>query len=232
MARIGNFSREVELLISRTLSPEARQKIAAREARKILAEAQAANARVLGKTPPHKEYVDGRLGAPLESVNPDMGHITFDFSLIGEMLEWVGRMLVENSPIGGPPDSPHDPHPGLYARSHILLADGVEVDVDNGKALPKAETYVFVNRVPYARRIERGWSDQTPEGVYEVVADIAKRRFGNIANIRFTFATIVGGDGELWDWAARNASKQPTARKQAAQYDKNVRNPAISITLR
>jgi hypothetical protein len=229
MARIGNFSREVELLISRTLSPEARQKIAAREARKILAEAQAANARVLGKTPPHKEYVDGRLGAPLESVNPDMGHITFDFSLIGEMLAWIDRKLFENSPVGSPPD---DPHPGLYRGSHILLADGVEIDYEPGKRVPEAQNFTFVNTVPYARKIERGHSSQAPDGVYEVVADMAKRRFGNIANIRFTFATIVGGDGELWDWAARNASKQPTARKQAAQYDKNVRNPAISITLR
>jgi hypothetical protein len=229
MARIGNFSRDVQLLISRTLSPEARQKIAATEARKILADAQATNARVLGKPTPHKQFVDGKLGAPLESVDPDRGKIVFEFTLIDHMLLWIGEQLVRNSPVGSPPK---DPHPGLYRASHILLADGVDVDYELGMKVPEAQTYVFVNTVPYARKIERGQSDQAPDGVYEVIAAMAKGRFGNIANIRFTYTTIVNGDGELWAWAARNASKQQTERKQRAQYDRNLRQPSITVTLR
>jgi hypothetical protein len=232
MARLGNFSRDINILVSRTLSPEARQKIAAQEARRILSDAQEANARVLGAVPPHREFVDGRENAPLESVNPDHGKIVFEFSLLGDLLEWVGRMLVENSPVGGPPDSAHDPHPGLYARSHILLADGVEVDVDNGMKVPSAQTYVFVNAAPYARRIERGWSDQAPDGVYDVVADMARRRFGNIASIKFTYTTIVNGKGELWDWAARNAAKEGSRNKIRAKFDKNVRQPSITVSPR
>lgn len=204
MARIGNFTRDVNLLVSRTLSPQARQQIIAKEARRILGEAQAANARVLGAKQEFTQAVDGRLGAPLEGVNPDHGKIVFEFSLLGPLLEWIGEQLVLHSPV----------LTGRYRDSHILLADGVEVDVDAGEKAPMAETYIFVNTQPYARKIERGLSDQVPDGVFEVVADMARRRFGNIANIKFSYRSLY----------------IPTARtKSERAAERDSRSPAIVI---
>lgn len=197
MARINNLSRDIHLLIDRTLSPHARQQVAAKSARKILADAQTHNKSVLGVVPPHKEYVDGKLGVPLETVNTDRGHIVFQFELGNEILRWIGEQLVLNSPV----------LTGQYARSHVLLADGVEIDAD-GK-IPAAETYTFTNIQPYSRKIERGLSDQAEDGVFEVVAALAAKKFGNVARIRFTYVSLSG------------TSK-----------DKSDRQPAITVSLR
>jgi hypothetical protein len=205
MARIGVFSREVEMLVSRHLSPEARQRKAAQAARQILSEAQQTNKRALGVVPPVKQFVDGSAGAPLESVNPDHGRIVFQFEIAGDMLRWIGEQLVLNSPV----------LTSRYRDSHVLLADGVEVEAD-GK-IPEAQVYTFVNIQPYARKIERGESDQAPDGVFEVVAALAQRRFGNVARIRFAYRAL----------------EIPVERTRAAKAaERNSRNPAIVVTLR
>jgi hypothetical protein len=73
-----------------------------------------------------------------------------------------------------------------------LLADGAEVD-PSGANVPPADEYVFINTVPYARRIERGSSSQAPDGVYQAVAMLARGRFGNIARITYSFRTVSSG---------------------------------------
>lgn len=204
MARIGNFARDVKLIVDKHLSPQARQKFAAAEARRILSDVQASNARVFGEAPQHTTIVDGKIGAPLESVNPEHGKIVFEFQLMGHVLEWIGEQLVLHSPV----------LTGRYRDSHVMLADGVEVDVDAGAKAPAAESYTFVNTRPYARKIERGLSDQAPDGVFEVVADMARRRFGNIANIKFTYVA-------LYVPASRSKSERSAERES--------RNPAIVV---
>jgi hypothetical protein len=222
MPRIGNFSRDISLIVDRHLSVEARQKIVATKAREILAEVEAKNRAVLGETPPHKQVVDGNIGAPLESVNVEHGHITFEFSLARPMLEWIMTTLNKNSPF----------KTGRYRDSTIILADGVEIDADAISSSPIAAEYVFISTVPYARKIERGLSKQAPEGVFEVTADMAKRRFGNIANIRYTMRGITGGGTMLERWAVGHSAGEPTPRKQQRQYDKDVRNPAVVVVMR
>lgn len=221
MARIGNFARDINLIVSRHLSVEARQKMVAKEARRILAEAQEKNKAVLGEVPPHKRVVDGNVGAPLESVNVEHGHITFEFDLRMQALRWIGEQLVVNSPFRS----------GRFRDSIIVVADGVEVEPDDSGKLPPAKEYVFVSTVPYARKIERGLSSQAPEGVFEVVADLAKRRFGNIANIRYTMFGITQGGTMLEEWASYHSSKEEGAKKQQRQYDKDIRNPAVFVKM-
>jgi hypothetical protein len=222
MARIGNFARDIDLIVSRHLSVEARQKIVADKAREILANAQAANRAVLGETPAHKQIVDGKVGAALESVNVNGGHITFEFSLARPMLEWIMTTLHKNSPL----------KTGRYRDSIIILADGVEIDAETIASSQIAAEYVFISTVPYARKIERGLSKQAPEGVFEVTADMAKRRFGNIANIRYTMRGITGGGTMLERWAVGHSSKEFGAKKQQRQYDKDVRNPSVVVKMR
>ncbi|MCP1200057.1 hypothetical protein [Notoacmeibacter sp. MSK16QG-6] len=169
-------------------SDEERSRMLASFAREQLGEALARNTASAGSAPRYEKTVDHRRGAPEESVKPD-GVIVYEFELVSGILEWIGDMLVKNSPV----------LTGRYARSHIVLADGIETD----PAMPEAEAreYVFLNTVPYARKIERGLSAQAADGVYQGVAVMASKRAGNIARIRFSYRTLAGGSQK--DKAAR-----------------------------
>ena len=70
---------------------------------------------------------------------------------------------------------------------------------------------MFLNTQPYARKIEGDLSrepssKQAPEGVYEAVATLAQRRFGNVAMIRFSYRTPIDGaiaGGRMGDRSTR-----------------------------
>lgn len=194
MARVSTkvepIDRDVGVLIGELLSPAARSRTLAEFARGALGEADEQNRSVLGRVPPSATFVDGSQGAQLEAVRPD-GVIVREYELVGGVLVWIGAQLEAHSPIG----RGRDPHPGLYKRSHTLFADGVEVPA--GGVVPPAEEYVFLDLTPYARKIEGAGarppsSAQAPEGVYNMVADLARSRFGNLARIDFTFRAPLG----------------------------------------
>jgi hypothetical protein len=172
-------------------------------AAETIAEASAQNKQVLGVVPPHEIFVDGREGAPLTSVKPD-GVIRVEYELVNEALAWINTQLQLHSPV----------LTGRFAKSHELFADGV--DTENPNAAPPAEEYVFINIQPYARKIERGQSSQAPDGVYQAVATLAQRRFGNVAKITFSYRTPIGG-------------KLIGGRKGDRS---DLRNPAIIVSLR
>ena len=177
--RVEPIDRDLQLLFADDLSAQARSKQLATFAGEVIDEAKETNRRVLGAVPPHTVTVDGREGAALTSVKPD-GTIRAEFELINEALVWINTQLQMHSPVLS----------GRYAKSHELFADGV--DTENPNAAPPARVYTFANTVPYARKIERGQSSQAPDGVYQAVATLAARRFGNLAKIRFTYTAILG----------------------------------------
>ncbi|MFC5421037.1 hypothetical protein ACFPOB_15880 [Bosea eneae] len=172
--------RIIEVVIARHLSPEARAAKLAAFAKEKLAEAQAAHRARRGTVPPHETIVDHRRGASVDSVKPD-GEIVFEFELIRTTLLSIADMLAQASPV----------LTGEYRRSHILFADGQETTPESAPAA--AQEFAFVNVTPYARRIEAGISKAAPEGVYQAVADIAAKRFGNVARVRFTFRSVTSG---------------------------------------
>lgn len=223
--RIEPLDRSIVLAIREGEPPAERGKRLAAYARAALAEAQEINRRATGSVPPHETYVDGKLGAPLESVKPD-GVIVFEFDLLNDMFAWIGEMLVQHSPV----------LTGRYAASHAFFADGVEVVP--GADLPPAEEYVFISTVPYARKIERGLSPQAPEGVYEGVAALARRRFGNVARIRFSFRSLQAGGIVGYIPAAASVGRDKRgrfastgARSAARDLKHATRQPAIVITV-
>lgn len=223
--RIEPLDRSITLAIREGEPPADRARHLADYARKALAEAQETNRRALGRVPPHETFVDGRQGAPLESVKAD-GVIVFEFDLLNDLFEWIGDMLVRHSPV----------LTGAYQDSHVLFADGAEVQP--GAALPPAEEYVFLSTVPYARRIERGSSSQAPDGVYEAVAALAKARFGNLARIRFSYRSYQGGGltpyipaGAPVGRDRRGRFAAASARSAARAQEHATRQPAIVITL-
>jgi hypothetical protein len=177
--RIEPIAKDIEVLIGGLKGADASRLLAAFAADEI-AEAKDTNASVLGRVPPFKIYVDGKQGAPLESVRPD-GVIVVDFELVSDVLIWISQQLATFSPV----------KTGTYKRSHVLFADGVEVDPT--AVVPAAEEYVFMNSVPYARKVERGSSSQAPNGVYEAVSVLARQRFKNLARITYGFRTAISG---------------------------------------
>lgn len=205
--RVQPIERDLRFLSDELLSPERRALAQAEFARVEIENAKAINARALGRAPPLRIFVDGREGAPLTSVRPG-GVIVADFRLVSELLGWIDMQLILHSPM----------KTGRYKRSHALFADGSQIALA-GKVptdVPQADEYVFINLVPYARKIERGSSTQAPEGVYQVVAVLAQRRFGNVARITYSFRTATGG--EIIGGRLGNRSSQ--------------RNPAIIVRQR
>lgn len=183
-ARVQPIERDVQFLLGELISPERRSAAQAEFARIEIEKAKAINAKALGQVPPLKIFVDGAEGAPLTAVRPG-GVIVADFRLVNELLEWIDLQLILHSPM----------KTGRYKRSHRLFADGQQVEIDGRVPanVPQANEYVFINIVPYARKIERGSSTQAPDGVYQVVAVLARRRFGNLARITFSYRTAIGG---------------------------------------
>jgi hypothetical protein len=229
-ARIEQFAPRIELLFPDTFSPQARSRAIAKMAKEELAKAQAKNWNVLGRVPPHETFVDGKQHAPEISVKPD-GQIVYEFELLEDVFIFVREQLEKHSPVGHAGDG-RPGHPGMYRRSHILTAD---YDlVMEGQPFPAADEYAFVSTVPYARKIEGAGSRpplslQAPHGVYQVVADLAKKRFGNIAQIRFSYRSIAQGDIDAW---AAGTNLATPYRRGAERAEWLRRQPAVVISVR
>lgn len=196
--KIDPFNKQVAVFLADLKSPKARSKRLADVAKAGIADIRARNRAAIGADPTPQVFVDGREGAPLESVRPD-GVIVANFNPLLAALEWIGEQLLLASPR----------LTGKYERSHVLEIDGVKWDGIG--PMPDGERYVFFNTTPYARKIEPkerivhrralygdrrrfhkdvyhdfGQSDQAPEGVYAAVAVTADTRFSNIAKITYT----------------------------------------------
>lgn len=190
--KIDPIDKWVEATVSEMLAPAARSKAVADFARKELVEALDGNRRAMGSFTPYEQFVDGRKGAALESVNPDRGVIVFEFELVAEVLRWIHAELVERSPrgpVGGA---------GTYRDQHRLFADGREITL--GPDLPEAEEYSFLNTTPYSRKIEIGTTEsgrafviKAEPRLYDHVSAEAARRFSRVVKISYTFRPLVGG---------------------------------------
>lgn len=180
--KVDPIERVTTASILSTLSLPEQKKAAADFVRGNIAEADNINKLVLGRVPPRTITVDGRQGAALESVNPNGGNVVVEYELVSDVLVWIGNALRERSPVVS----------GAYRAGHTLLADGIEVAAD--RDVPVADEYIFLNTVPYARKIEvgktragRAFVIQVPNRIYERTAKDARSRFGNVASIKFGY---------------------------------------------
>lgn len=212
--KVEPLDKDIELIFREDLSPEARKMHLAKFAREKLKEGQAINRQALGRLPTHQTFVDGTK-ATEDRVRPD-GTILYEFQLFEDMLDWIADQLMRHSPMKS----------GRYAKSHELYTDGVEA---NTRQMAKSE-WVFINTQPYARKIERGQSVQAPEGVYQAVATLAKRRFGNHAKISFGYRSPIGGNTNLEAWAGSTSQTRRGSPVSVEHW--NRRQPAIIITPR
>jgi len=210
--RIDPIDRDIRVTFPDLFDAKQRTQALAQFARQALKEGIEQNRRVLGNEPPHETYVDGRRGASEDTVKPD-GRIIYEFELMEELFTWIDEQLLTHSPW----------KTGRYTRSHVMVVDGRIAEL-TAIAGFRDEVF-FANTQPYARKIERGLSSQAPDGVYQVVAQMASRRFGNFGRIRFGYRSLnIGG---IHEWASKTGMTTKRGRDRA---DWLRRQPAIIIT--
>lgn len=187
--RLENLEREVTV-IGNGLVGEALKRRHIEVAREKLSEEMDKQARVFGSPLPYLQAVDGVAGASLAAVKPG-GVIRFDFSALREVIVDAEATLLRLSPVGGPKQKTRSGWPH-YRDSHLLFIDGAEAR-EVPKHVSPASEIIFINALPYSRRIELGWSgSQAPDGVYDVAERELRRRWGRIARIDSTFRGISG----------------------------------------
>lgn len=231
--RIDSVATDINVIISDLLTPEAQGRAAAQFARDAIADADATNKRILGRIPPRTITVDGVTGAALERVKPAGGSIIVEWELINDVLSWIGNTLRERSPVIS----------GKYRNGHTLFADGVEVDF--GGQIPQATEWVFLNPLPYSRKIEigktrsgRDFVVQVPNRIYDRTAKDAKARFGNMANIKSVYRSAEGGGivpyvrSNRFKVRSTNGRYAAGSNAAAAAHERALRVPAIIVTLK
>lgn len=232
--RIEPVEKSVAASIRADLSPETQRKEAAKFAKAGIDEASATNRQILGRDVPVSITVDGVPNAPLESVNPDGGSIIAEWEiLVDGLLRWIAEQLVARSPVVS----------GAYRQGHTLYVDGTEVPIGGSIRPPaEAEEYVFINPLPYARKIEvgktkagRAFVIQVPNHIYERVAKDARARFGNQADIQYSPQATLGAYRLKHNQAARHFLKGGrvyTEPKQRADRAAGAAVQAPSIVIR
>lgn len=203
--RIKAVRQANDLVLSQALSAEAQARTVAQYHRSKLVEADAENQGALGRVPEREDFVNGMRSDNFEMVRPGRS-IVSRYNLMTEVFAWIAVMLEQNSP----------KLTGEFSKSHLFFADDVEADPINP---PPAKQYVFLSPLPYARKLERGASKQAPDGVFEVTAAMAERKFSSFArHIRFGFRSplvprVTRGGG-----------------REAVKLERETRAPAIIIT--
>lgn len=149
--------RNIELWADRTMGPEARAALLARTAKERLADAQAEGRAARAFT----RFVDGREGAPEESVRPS-GVILYRFRFLANAAVFALSYLMARSPVSS----------GQFKRSFYVGVGG-DRDGDGGRFLywhqfqpdlvgRRVQAITIGNHAPYNRRVDLQW-DGTPD---------------------------------------------------------------------
>lgn len=211
MARITPFARQMDIAKS-NLVGEGRRRHLIEVAQRLRDDALENNARILGRRPDYETVVDGIKGAAEENVRLG-GTIVYLFQIGGQSMAEAVRSALDLVRRLSPKLT------GRYRDTHRVLVNGFEISTANPEALDalkETDIVAVVNLQPYARRIERGWSKQAPNGVYEVAAGMLKSRFGNLLKIGFTYDRYPGfGAGKF---QTKRGRKAPLSVKRSEQF--------------
>lgn len=182
-------------LLKNDLSPQAFVKMHAATARSARAELEADQGRY-----PTTVVVDGQKGASEDSVKYG-GVIQYEFHPAGDVIDAAYEELLQAAPV----------KTGNYAKHIWMYVNGKRRDAATEGAtidLMPGDEVIFIDGVPYARKIEGGiksragertqrrpgLSAQAPNGVFEVTAKELKRRFGNYpVAIDFDYRALLDG---------------------------------------
>lgn len=211
--QIEPIDRQIALWVGNSLTKEEQRREFAVMAIQQNAITLAANALILGRNLIVKRFVDGVLARSEYDVR-DNGTIVYEYPILDSALQFIRDELEKMSPYRS----------GAYQRSHTLFIDGAESSIDQ-TALATAQEYMFVSTLPYARKIEEGESSQAPDGVYEITAQRARAKFGDVGRIEFVDYTGVYG-------VMAQTPRATYGRNTTTQMNRSVhRYPAIRVTV-
>jgi hypothetical protein len=209
----------IEALQEQTIA--ARQEVVTRE-----------SARSGGIAPLGTQVIDGVRDAPLSAIQPD-SVIVLIWNYLPEVATRTYEALVQRSP-----------------RDTGRYIEGLLVFIDSEPGDPRAITndtrqVQIVASVPYARRLEVGkdergrpWVKQVAPHIVEETAIVAKRKFGDLANVTYMYADLSNA------WALSQQGMIPrhfeggtwryghTPRTRRGLLETHVRYPAILIVPR
>lgn len=185
MARIS--FRQASVQMQSRLTGEARRKELAALAREAVDSATALNRAAIGHDVGRKIIVDGHEGASVESVKLG-GTVVAIFAVHEAVVDFAWETLARLSPVDMRPDRDDI----VYRDRHLLLVNGVEAGPPPVTIEPD-DVVTFVNLLPYARRLEKGWSKrQAPDGIFEVASTIIRARFGKLVTVKFGYGAFFG----------------------------------------
>lgn len=179
--------REAVAQLRERLTGEPRRRRLIELANDAIAEASLINNRATGQIVEYDVYVDGRQGGSIAQVKPG-GNIVALFAVQAAAIDFTWETLAGLSPVDQNPKT-HDEI--VYRDHHLLLINGEEFEPP--VQVGADDVITFVNLLPYARKIEKGWSKkQAPDGVYEAASAIVKAKYGNIVTVRFGYGSFLG----------------------------------------
>ncbi|NIJ40346.1 hypothetical protein FHS78_000616 [Parvibaculum indicum] len=193
MARLKNFRAAVELTRSQ-LTGEARRQQLIDLSRRSIAEAEAMNRATIGYDVGKTVIVDGLRGGAIENVKPG-GTVVALFAVHEAAIDFAWETIATMSPVDMRPDADNI----VYRKNHLLMVNGEEVGPPPVK-IEVDDVVTFVNLLPYARRLEKGWSKkQAPDGIYEVASKVIRARYGNVVQVKFGYGAFLGEDPRIRD---------------------------------
>jgi hypothetical protein len=215
MTKISVVSRDVEAMVAEAADPARRVEMFVSFAREAFGEVDAQNRAAAGREIPSTHAVDGVAGAPLASAKVG-STIAWEWQLgIGIVAETLALLIS-----GAPKRS------GRFSKSFLVFADGVETAPE--AIPPETIEVVITNTQPYARKIERGKVGGKP-AFFQGVAAVARSRFGNGAQVKFTFTSLADrGSSSVVEWA-RTTKMKVGRRAGGRRTEWLTRQPAISI---
>lgn len=174
MAGFQAFERDLRIATA-GLEPEAISKELARFAR-----AELAKAIVAGASPQYGRYVNGRAGAPEESVVAP-GPIVYEFTNWPLIINAALAELQKRAPRKS----------GRFASSFIVIAGGHVVT--DFKAIPADGEAIITNFQPYVRKAEAGRLGTPRRRLFDGTKNVLARRFTGAFAFETRFLDIKSG---------------------------------------
>jgi hypothetical protein len=187
----------------------------------LIATARSEEARVIreqraraGYVPTLTRIVDGKRGAPYESVSEN-GLIILQWGYLRE----IAAVMMDRLRARSPQDQ------GDYKRGLKLFVGGSETDT----VPPNAQNLTAVATVPYARKLEVGTRKgggpfvlQVQPHIVQETAKLLAKDYKGVATIRFDYAEFEG-------LQYRRATRDSSTRRARRERDTALRYPAIKV---
>jgi hypothetical protein len=206
----GAFTRQVDVFVSRALSPQARSAALAEAARRGVADLISS-----GRAPPrYRRFVDGVEGAAESAVKPD-GAIVYRFEYLAEVITFALGYLQGRAPTGS----------GAFRRGFFLGLDGkfVRAAAFNPQTMGPVREVMIGNVEPYNRLVDvqragtRVLKYRVPPDLYADAVRTLRGRFGKMVEIRRVYDAQFPGQYLL---------------QSGKRAGKRVQSPALMITVR